>query len=201
MNIEWGVITDRAAWFVVGLIAGFILGRWRNWSQRQKIKPQMRAANPHNYNRGRWNMRDERSAMSVNTANWLVMALLVVMVGFAAISADRATDAVARQQDERDREQACTTAVLFDTVDALNARTQFSSAQASANIALQRAQSTLINSFINPPPGQPSDVALRDYFDSLTTYLAAVTTTSNAQEENPYPTVESYTKCLQEARR
>lgn len=100
--------------------------------------------------------------------------------------------------DDVSTSQSCTEEFLGSTVEALNERTQYSTAQADANIELQKAQLKFIRVLVKPGP-TPDDLgeqALNDYFDALTEYNRLTALQAGRAESNPYPTREDYRMCL-----
>lgn len=124
-------------------------------------------------------------------AQLLAYALIVLIgcVGFYSIG-----QVIHRQSVS----QLCTEQFLGTTVESLNQRTKYATAQADANIDLQKAQLRFIRVLV--ATGKESDSlvesALAEYFTALQTYTSLVSLQNNKAKTNPYPTREDYRACL-----
>jgi hypothetical protein len=147
--------------------------------------------------------RDEKGSISLVNLGVLFAIIVVSLSLFSTLSTNskvaKTQEAQAQSQIISDRENACTSSVLFATVDAINQRTQYTSEQADANIELQKAQLQLLRTPPNSPPAV-GQAALARYVRSLTQYIKVTSDAKQAAVLNPYPTKEEYTRCLSEAR-
>ena len=102
--------------------------------------------------------------------------------------------------DDVSTSQNCTEQFLGSTVDALNERTQYTIAQADANVELQRSQLKFIKALVapGPTPSREGEQALNDYFNALQEYTRLTGLQTGRVESNPYPTPEEYRMCLSE---
>lgn len=103
------------------------------------------------------------------------------------------------QSMQREAQNQCTSTILFDTVRALNERTEFSVAQAQANVDLQNAQVVLVTSLLTPQQTGGVDGttdALSDYLTALKEFQRIVGLNTGRAQEFPYPTQEEYLSCL-----
>lgn len=140
--------------------------------------------------------RDDRGALNLVSVG-MILALAVVL--FSMFSTIHTNNRVTDAGKARDRENTCTSTVLFATVDALNRRTAFSTDQATANIALQEAQLKFLSSIGKPPPTDGTD-PLVDYLKALTVYLQITAKQRDVTQANSFPTQQQYASCLDQAR-
>lgn len=146
--------------------------------------------------------------------NSIALAIVVIATLWAALqsssASNHATEAVSKvaeqnvsltnQQHQLTAIQTCTQRILFRAIDALNQRTQYTGAQADANIDLQRSQLRLLLKGLNPKSTQSErEAAFHNYVDDLQNFVTVVTQAQNSQTNNPYPTPAQYARCLTKA--
>lgn len=148
-------------------------------------------------------MSTDREKHNTEKFNKVVLVVLMVLVAWASIVSQITSNNVTKIQERDQREQQCTTRVLFDIVQALNERTTYSTEQAQLNLELQQAQATFVRVLVGPPPAtevQQGD-ALRKYFDALRNFNEVVSKSTGKANAYPYPTQEQYMTCLERAGR
>lgn len=137
------------------------------------------------------------------TFNNVGVALAVLLTAWAAIQSQVASNKVTEVQASRDREQACTSQVVFSALEALDQRYRYASDQAESNVELQKAQADLLrNSFRPNTTEAESRAAFERYFESLTEFIRTNTAIIEQGEgtTSPYPTPSEYAECLTNAR-
>jgi hypothetical protein len=109
-------------------------------------------------------------------------------------------------QDKRDHETqmrivritTCNSQFLGKLIVALNERTTYSTAQANANVTLQEGQLKvlLFGLTIPPPTAEQGKAAVDEYLQKLHDYIDLATKTAGKTLNNPYPTLEEFTSCV-----
>jgi hypothetical protein len=131
-----------------------------------------------------------------------VMLLLVVLVTvWAAFASQKASNDVQDTQERMNYVTDCNQKFLAKLLVAVNERTTFTGQQARANIELQRAQAKFLGVLLaDPPKGEQIRIqAANEYFNSLTAYVDVNGKAARSVEENPYPTIEEFGQCLEQA--
>ncbi len=199
-NLDWMYIAHASFWFVIGGLGGYVLG-----------KVQCRCDLPNHHKDRKAGMRNEhgvaRASYLNNVATKIGMAIVVVATVWAALQSTSAVRAVQAQQEAdqqqqniKNAEQRCTTNVLFDTIDALNQRTEFSGAQAQANIELQKAQLPLVRAIGDPTITDEEGARIvHNYLKALEKFLDLSSKQVSSVRQNPYPTIKGYQQCLADA--
>lgn len=132
--------------------------------------------------------------------NGVALALVVIVTAYAAFLSQVASNKVQDSQDQRDRENQCTSTIIFNTVKTLNERTQFSTQQAQANVELQKSQLEFITTLVTPQEQADYQPKLEQYFKALKNYNMIVAKSAGKAESYPYPLPEQYAQCLAKAR-
>lgn len=180
-------LIERAFWMIFGGFVGFILGyivaNLRVIKEEvDDIDQRLKDGLPD---------RDDAGAVNKVFIDRAFYVLVLVIVVFGAFSAQKASNDVREST-------GCSQDFLSGTIKALNERTTYSSEQARANVELQKAQSEFLAILLENPP--PTDERVREnlekYFDNLSDYVEINSKTREKVENNPYPTVEEYNKCL-----
>jgi hypothetical protein len=142
--------------------------------------------------------REERDQRFKN----IVLLLLIVVVVYSVIATQLTQRKITDQAAVRDAGDACTSQVLFAAIGTLSDRSEFSTAQASANLKLQQAQADLLRKSVAGKPVTPAEgqEALKNYFTALTEFVTAATEAQNSAKFSPYPTPQQYADCLNAAR-
>jgi hypothetical protein len=127
----------------------------------------------------------------------IAWVLLIGIIAFSVIRTQQTNDHLTDAQASILSSQTCTEQFLGSTVKALNERTQFSTAQANANVDLQQAQLRFITVIVNPGhPDSVGDQALREYFNSLRNFIRITSLNAGKASQFPYPTSDDYRACL-----
>lgn len=193
---------DQLPGFIVGAILGTALG-WASNARREARRVGVRVDRLED----RDAHRNESGRVAFRWGN-IALAVVVALSFYSAVNSQIASNKVVdgqEQRDEdqvvRDRENDCTSTVLFSTVDALDTRTQFSGAQAQANIALQQAQLDLLTAGDDGELTHDEQVAhVNAYVSALRVFLQIATTSAATNQSKPYPSPEDYAACLKRAR-
>jgi hypothetical protein len=181
-------------WVLLGAVVGIWVGwitpaPWELWRRR----------------RG----RDEGGFMASRVRANVALTIVVLVTVWAAIqsqiASDRAlsaTTAVADAQDQDDRENACTSSVLFAGLGTLGDRADFGAAQSQANIDLQKAQLRFFSALAVQPGPSPEEGRrlFNKYLDALNAFLSAASEAVALNNTQPYPTPQEYAECLKAAR-
>ena len=132
--------------------------------------------------------------------NGVALALVVIATLYAAFTSSVANSKVDEAQALRDQETACTSEVLFATVEALNSRTVKAAALAKGNVTLVDAQADFLRTTLKMRGGGATNDAARR--EALVTYIDAIDKFSkismevqDARKDTPFPTEEQYRKC------
>jgi hypothetical protein len=181
--------------FIVGAMLGTALG-WAANARREtrRIGDRVdRLENP-------WD-RGETGSVRARVGN-LALLVVVGLTVYSSVVSQIASNKVTVDARNRGQEIACTSHVLFQLSSAIDTRTQFSGAQAQANIALQQSQLDLLNPNDDGSPVTPEQAAARleTYLKALNAFLALVTTSAETNAVTPYPDPDKYAECLKKAR-
>lgn len=195
-NFHCGVFFFNLSLLAIGIVIGVILGDIRSDIRHteEKVNRLM-------------NQRGEGGFFRLTMQGVAFFLIVVIVATSAFLSAatlnktNDNTTALAQSQEARDRENNCTSKILFKAIKALNERSKFSSAQSKANLILQRSQFKLVTTIINPDlTEEEGAVIFNEYVEALSAYLVAVQKVLGSQKAAPYPTKKQYTTCLKEAR-
>jgi|GEM_PF-3723089 len=142
--------------------------------------------------------REDRDRKGI--INGVALALVVVATLYAAFTSAFTSSKVDEAQTQRDREVACTSQVLFDTVEALNDRTVKAAALAEGNVRLIDAQAKFLRTTLRMRDGGVIDeVARREalvtYLDAIEKFSKVSTEVQDARADNPFPTETEYREC------
>lgn len=133
--------------------------------------------------------------------NGVALGVVVLLTAYAAFTSQGASNRVVALSEQRVSEDACISSVLFSTVQALNQRTQFTTAQSIANADLQRSQADFIHVILDPAhtDAQASE-ALGHYADALHKFIRLVQKNTDKAAAFPYPEPQDFSTCLARAR-
>lgn len=194
---------ERLLYIVIGVIIGFIAGYWthalREGNKKldvikeeiHEVDEIVKGENPNyppptNTERG-----------SISFVN--LCAIIVVMITvFAAVQSQRAVNGSHDTQNRQSALISCTASVVEKTIGTLKIRSDFTLNQVDANVDLQRAQSEMIAVLLHDPPfsTQRQVNAFKGYFDALNHFVHAASTSQDTAENNPYPTVDQFNRCI-----
>lgn len=187
---------ERIGWLVLGMAVGFVLGYivalLRDITEGvDEIDTIVKEKRPRR-------VRGEGGFMRIPVLADVLYILALVIVVWGAFSAQKATNEVEATQNRLEQVTSCNEDTLTRTVEALNERTQYTAAQATRNVELQRAQYQFLAILLEDPP--PSDArinqSLRVYIDALGEFVVVNTKATETQQKFPYPTPEDYQSCL-----
>jgi len=142
--------------------------------------------------------REDRDRKGI--INGVALALVVVATLYAAFTSAFTSSKVDEAQTQRDREVACTSQVLFDTVEALNDRTVKAAALAEGNVRLIDAQAKFLRTTLKLRDVGVMDEAARRaalvaYLDAIKTFSKVSAEVQDARADNPFPTETEYREC------
>lgn len=200
-------MSERMGWLILGCAVGFVLGYIVR--ALREIKEELdtvdecvkRCQEEHDH----IPRPDDGYAVPSYVGHIALIVVLFVTVYAAFASQDASNDVREAQKDLRATQvviqnvSVCTQETLAATISALNERTTYTVAQAKANVDLQKAQSSFIAVLVTVPEPSLTErrAALNEYFDKLTSFVALSSQTVNKIEQNPYPTNEDLTRCLE----
>lgn len=192
---------DRLGFLILGGMIGFILGYIVR--SLRDIKEELDEVDE--LVKDRFKNRDESGFINSTLGN----VALIVVIGltvFASIASQRAhndSENALKQfnaaQVQLAHQTLCNRTVLKDALVALNERTTYSEAQVNTNVALQTSFSRLLGTLLNNPdlsPKQRED-ATNKYFQDLTNYVSIADKTKQKVRDNPFPSDEELSSCLE----
>jgi ABC-type cobalt transport system substrate-binding protein len=194
MNVDWSwIFGDGGIAWLSGGIIGYIIGYIRGARRMDSV------------NR---NERGEAGIMRFPIIADIMLGVCVAATLYAAwVSSNaaddsgKAIDAIQSNNATRDLENQCTVAFNTTTGRALEDRTKFTTAQARANIELQKSQLPLVQAIFNPPKTEAEGFKVaRDYLNALEHFVKIANKNIVTVHNNPFPTVASYRQCLRDAR-
>lgn len=199
-------LDERLTWLLIGCAIGFIVGYLvRAVQALREIKEELDHVDDcvKKCLQDRGDVEETRDKDDRGAAppyfGQVALALVVLLTAYAAFSAQQSANDSAANQQQIERVAVCTQATLSNTVNALNERTTYTVAQAEANIELQRSQTEFLAVVVTEP--EPSDAiqrsALKAYFEKLSSFVELSTATVNKIENNPFPTTEELSDCLE----
>lgn len=192
---------DRITYFVLGCIIGFIVGYFAR--AMREVREKLEEVDNHVTHKEP--AKDDGFVIFSDKVKNALLLIVVVIVAVSAFNSQHNSNKVADAQKRSSDAQAsvkqtseCNKESQAKTVAALNARTQYSSDQAKANVDLQRAQSVYLNVVATRPPASDlvKSQALQTYIKVLRNYLTIGDKTVQAIAQNPYPTSEEFETCL-----
>ena len=212
--------SDRVGWILLGMALGYIIRLLQEMKkevhevdeivtrreQRSKTKKPRRE-------------RDEGGFMRFPLAADIAMGLVFAMCLWATFTTGatnnkledaigdlkaQQTSIVAGQKEDEQiqlrlaRITVCTQEYLGKTIKALNTRTEFTQAQANANVKLQQAQTEFLQVVLIRPPVSEAEreAALRLYVTRLEEFVAIADKNRKATAKSDYPKREELQSCL-----
>jgi len=187
-------LNDRIGWLIVGCVVGFVIGYLvRSLREvKEELDEVKHTVDSHEH------ALDERGSFKLPEFRNVVLLLVVGITVYAAFASQLASNNVRDQQQQVERVTACNQEYLDRTITAINERTTYSTAQAEANVELQRAQSAYLGLMLSDPPLSDDrlQAALQDYFQSVGKFIDLAGRTAEKAQTNPYPTTTELTDCL-----
>lgn len=185
------MLSDRLIYLLIGCGIGFVFGY---------IVARLReiATKVDHVDETLNRKRNEEGKISDKMVARVALGLVVLMTAFAAFSSQSAVNKTADVQKQQAQNTYCIQQILSETVNSLNERTQFSSAQATANIKLQKSQLQYVTIFTaQPQPTQKEAMAAFDrYIKALSHFVSVAGQTRDASEQFPFPTNAELASCL-----
>lgn len=196
-------LDDRFVYLLLGMAIGFVLGRLTRSLNRLEaevddIKEELDEVDE--IIKEEWTERHRNQDGFIKPSIPMGISLFIVIavtVGAAFLSQKAANDAQ-NAQDALARVTACNSALLSKTIVALNERTTYTGAQATANVDLQKDQSRFFDLLLHRPPYSEHRRfrAAENYQESQHHFLDLTKKTANKIEENPYPTKAELQSCI-----
>jgi len=196
---------DRLGFLILGGMIGFILGYIVR--SLRDIKEELDEVDE--LVKDRFKNRDEGGFINSTLGNVALLIVLGLTV-FAAIASQKAhndSENAVKQlklaQVQLAHQTLCNRTVLKDALVALNERTTYSEAQVNTNVALQTSFSRLLGTLLNNPDLTPKEreVATNKYFQDLTNYVSIADKTKQKVHENPFPSDQELSSCLEASER
>lgn len=186
---------DRAGSLLFGCLIGFVLGytvRALRESKEEMIDDVDDAKKL---------VRNEQGFIQNSILMDLTLFVVVILTVWAAFASQKASNGIRETQIDLSRITFCNQQYLSKTIDALNERTTYSQNQANSNVELQKAQAIFLRVVLEKPPASHArgEAALNAYFDALTEFVAAGEQSDRKVENNPYPTNEELSNCLNQS--
>jgi hypothetical protein len=201
--------SDRVGWILLGMVLGYVI---RLLQEMKKEVHEVDEIVKRLEKRPRDRKRDERGFMANRYAADIAMILVFLMCLYATFSTgatnNKLEDAVAdiksgQKEDKQQRQRlaritVCTQDYLSQTIEALNERTEFTQAQADANVQLQKAQSEFLRIVLIRPPvsDEEADEALALYVSKLEAFVDVAGKSRDSVAGSEYPTPEQLNTCL-----
>jgi hypothetical protein len=179
-------LDERLFYLIVGCIIGFIIG----WFSRSIHNIEEKVTEV-----------DDIIKKDHDEAGFI--RLLTALSSFQSqkVSNDvRSNSEQDRKTQERiSRITTCNSQFLGRTILALNERTEFSTDQARANVALQKEQLRLLTIALTIPPPNAADgqAAVDRYLSKLNRYVELATKTAQKTATTKYPTLDDFTNCVE----
>jgi hypothetical protein len=204
-------LDERLFYLIVGCIIGFIIG----WFSRSihNIEEKVTEVDDiikKDHDEAGFIRLPSRSAVKGWFAKltWKGVALFIVVVltALSSFQSQKVSNDV-RSNSEQDRKTqerisritTCNSQFLGRTILALNERTEFSTDQARANVALQKEQLRLLTIALTIPPPNAADgqAAVDRYLSKLNRYVELATKTAQKTATTKYPTLDDFTNCVE----
>lgn len=215
----WAVeFSDRLGWILLGMALGYIIRLLQDMKKEVHEMDEI-VTRREKKKAARKRERDEGGFMANRIAADVVMVLVFAMCAYATFSTgatnNKLEDAVVQLKDQQSQIAAgqeedkqtqlrlaritvCTQDYLGRTIEALNQRTEFTQAQADANVKLQEAQSDFLKVVITQPPVSEAqvDAALDLYVTRLQSFVQVAGKNKRSVIGSEYPTPEQLKTCL-----
>ena len=184
-------LNERISWLLLGFALGYVVARLQS-ARQAKTKGDNKVQE-----RGR---QSERGFMRYPlVADGLYFMVLIIVV-WGAISAQRTSNRVQETQERIEHVTACNRVYLGTLLSAVEPRTTSSQKQADANTELQRSWYEFVRFQLHTPPYPEGDQRIKanEYADALRRFILAADRSKQQSNENPYPTMDQFSDCIQE---
>lgn len=215
---------DRAFFFALGIVLGFILGLVTfAWKEARKARDE--AAQVHqeivrldqkvtDLVEHEDHTRNEDGLL--HTRVWGNVALVIVVLislyaAFSSQAASHHTNNLAEytnqlvkdnieQTNEIQRTQDCTESTVNEALQIIAKRTRLNGKSSLANLNLQKAQAKFLG--VSSTTSNQAEVmkAFEGYVDALSHFVDVATKVSLKGQDYPYPKAEEYRHCLEKSR-
>lgn len=213
--------SDRVGWILLGMALGYILRLLQEMKKEVDevdeilTKRERRKQKKRDFSQ---RPRNEEGSLRVH-GRTIAIAVAILLCLYATFSTGATNnklentvsqlkiqaDAIEAGQEADKQTQlrlaritVCTQDYLSKTIEALNQRTEFSQAQADANVSLQKAQSAFLRVVLTRPPVSQAEVesALQLYVSNLQAFVEVASKNRNNTKSTAYPTREQLVTCL-----
>lgn len=191
-------LDDRMGYFLLGCLIGVGIGYMIRYLQ--KIDRNVMILKKHLSKD-----RKESGFMRHPIVADVMISFLVLFTAYAAISTGITNHRVTENSNDTkavgqkvERITRCNSEFLGKVIVALNERTTYTTAQADANVSLQKAQLKLLAIGLTIPPPSPADgdKAIREYYAKLNKFVDLAEKTAKKTISNPYPTISEFRICV-----
>lgn len=191
---------ERLGWMLFGAVIGLFAGYLLRYLQdlKEELDEVDGIVKKELGKRQTDRIQNQDGGMTVgdavrNLALFIVVAVTVAAALISQHASDKANDALNRENVR----SGCNQEFLVKTVKALNERTEFSSAQATANVTLQQAQADFFSLLLRKPPEPEAtrSQAAQDYLKALREFIDVNSKTAQKARSFPYPTPEALRAC------
>lgn len=144
--------------------------------------------------------RDEAGITRYPVVFNATLAIVFGLTLWASISTQKVNNDLKDQQAQIQQITKCNAVFQEKTIEALNERTTYAQKQADSNVKLQKAQSVMLGILLHRPPftQKKRERAIQEYLAALKDFIKVSEKQAQKVENNPYPTTEEFTDCLQE---
>ncbi len=190
---------SRLGWMILGCMIGFFAGYVVRYLQDMKeeldevdgiVKNELgkRASDKD---------KDDRGFVRNDLFKDVMLLIVVIVTVWAAVVSSIASGNVKDTQKEQKRITVCNQVFLGKTVKALNERSEFTIAQAQANVDLQKAQAKFLTLLMHQPPysQERRSQAASDYVTTLTNFVTVSGKSAQKAQLYPYPTDSELDRC------
>lgn len=124
----------------------------------------------------------------------------VVLVAVAAFITQNSANDSNKAVNQVQSLSICNQRIMAKTLIALNERSTFTKAAADSNINLQQSQADFFGILLHRPPYSENrrTKSSFDYYHDLQEFLNLAKKSRKKVEENPFPTVRDYNRCIRQ---
>lgn len=183
---------ERLGWMLFGMAVGFVAGYIVRALRELKddvheIKEELDEVDDI----VKYKLHNDDGFMSNRLVADAMMIVVLVMVLISTVVSIRASRTV-------EANASCSRDIFEKTIIALNERTEYTSAQATANVDLQQDQKEFFALLLKKPPEPEAkrSQAAQNYLSSLEKFVDLASKTAVKVDNYPYPTNEELQACL-----
>lgn len=192
---------DRLQYLLLGMAIGFVLGYLVRLVR--DIKEELDKVDEIvERELGGSDYDGEKGSIKLPHLRDVAIFLVVGLTAYAAFMSQKASNDSSDAQDRIERVVYCNQSILSEALTVLNERSSYTKAAADANIDLQQSQSNFFSILLHRPPYSEAkrSQAVQDYYHDLKRFLRLANKSKVKNENNPYPTNEEFSICLNENR-